>query len=107
MTMKNAGTELSAQMVNVRIYNQTYTIRTNDGDVGRTERLAALVDQRMREIAKGVLTADSLKVAILAALHIADELDRANSRYDELNHKLVTRSSECADALDQVLKGGK
>lgn len=106
MIVRNVGGESPAQMVNVKIYNQVYTIRTNDGDVERTERLAALVDQRMREI-HGVLTADTLKVAILAALHIAAELDRANLRYEELSETLAARSGECAAALDQVLKGSK
>ena len=107
MIVRNANGESPAQMVNVKIYNQVYTIRTNDGDVERTERLAAQVDQRMREIGYGVLTADTLKVAILAALHIAAELDRANLRYAELNEELAARSGECAAELDQVLKGGK
>lgn len=96
--------EAPPQTVNVKIYNQTYTIRAGDGDVERTLRLAALVDQRMREIAQGVLTADSVKLAILAAIHIADELDRANTRYDELNQELATRSAECSDQLERLLK---
>ena len=92
------------QTVNVRIYNQTYNIRASDGNAERTQELAAMVDQQMREIAQGALTADSLKVAILAALHIADELDKAKERYEELNQTLALRSSECAEALDQLLK---
>lgn len=95
------------QTVNVKIYNQTYTLRAGDGDAERTLRLAALVDQRMREIAQSGLTADSLKLAILAAIHIADELDRANIKYEELNHELAERSAECAEMLDQLLKTGK
>ena len=71
------------------------------------EQLAAMVDQQMREIAQGALTADSLKVAILAALHIADELDKAKSKYEQLNEALATRSIECAEALDQILKNNK
>ncbi|MCI0337340.1 MAG: cell division protein ZapA [Acidobacteria bacterium] len=97
--MENQG-----QPVNVKIYNQTYSIRASDGNVERTEQLAAMVDQQMREIAKGALTSDSLKVAILAALHIADELDRANNKYEELNRRLAARSTECAELLDQLLK---
>jgi cell division protein ZapA (FtsZ GTPase activity inhibitor) len=99
--------EPPAQTVNVKIYNQTYTIRASDGDVERTLRLAALVDQRMREIAHGALTSDSLKLAILAAILIADDLEKANVRFDEMNQELIARSAECADLLDQMLKGGK
>ncbi len=96
--------EAQGQIVNVKIYNQTYTIRAGDGNAERTQQLAALVDERMREISKSGLTSDSLKLAILAALHIADELDKANGKYDELNQTLVDRSNECAAMLDQLLK---
>jgi cell division protein ZapA len=101
--MENQG----QKTINVRIYNQSYSIRAGDGNVERTQQLAAMVDQHMHEIAKGALTADSLKVAILAALHIADELDRANSKYEELNQVIAERSTECAELLDQVLKSPK
>jgi cell division protein ZapA len=99
--------ETPAQTVNVKIYNQTYTIRAGDGDVDRTLRLAALVDQRMREIAQGALTSDSLKLAILAAITIADELDKAHVKYEQLNQDLAARSAECSELLDQLLKSGK
>src|SRR5262245_17115231 len=90
--------------VNVRIYNQTYAIRASDGNFERTQQLAAMVDERMREISKSALTSDSLKLAILAALHIADELDKANSKYDDLSQTLLTRSNEYAAMLDELLK---
>lgn len=99
--------ETPAQTVTVKIYNQHYTIRAGDGDAERTQRLAALVDRRMREVAQGALTADSLRLAILAALLIADELEKANTKFEELNRELVERSAECAELLDQMLKGGK
>ncbi len=91
--------------MNVRIYNQVYAIRASDGNVERTQQLAAMVDERMREISKSALTSDSLKLAILAALHIADELDKAATRYEELNQALVDRSNKCAAMLDQLLQG--
>lgn len=93
--------------VNVKIYNHSYSIRANDGNAERAQRLADLVDQRMREIAVGALTSDTLKIAILAALHIADELDKANSRYDELNQQISSKSSELAEMLDQAIKTAK
>ena len=99
--------DTQGQTVIVRIYNQTYSIRAGDGNVERTQQLAAMVDQQMHEIAQEALTADSVKVAILAAIHIADELDKAVSRYEELNEALATRSGECVELLDQLLKTNK
>ncbi len=58
--------------VAVTIYGRTYHLR---GD-GRSEHLGDLaerVDRTMRDIAERTGTADTLKVAILAALNIADE----------------------------------
>jgi len=43
-------------------------------------------------------------VAILAALHIADDLERMKAEHELLNQKLVDLSNECAQALDEVLK---
>jgi cell division protein ZapA len=65
-------TDVTEQSIRVEIYNQTYNIRS-DGDNEYIMRLAEYVDGKMREISSGTLTVDSLKVAILAALHIADE----------------------------------
>ena len=59
--------------IKVEIYDQAYTVRS-DGDPEYLKQLAEYVDQRMREISSGTLTVDSRKVAILAALYIADEL---------------------------------
>jgi cell division protein ZapA len=97
--------ESQGQSVNVRIYNQTYAIRASDGNVERTLQLAAMVDERMREISKSALTSDSLRLAVLAALHIADEL--AKSKYEDLNQKLLDDSNEYAALLDQLLKDYK
>jgi cell division protein ZapA len=89
--------------IRVEIYNQTYNIRS-DGDGDYVVNLAEFVDRRMREISSGTLTVDSLKVAILAALHIADELHRLKRLHEQADQQLATRSAECAEMLDRVLK---
>ena len=96
-------TTTSAPTVRVEIYNQTYNIRS-DGDSEYLMQLADFVDARMREISSGTLTVDSLKVAILAALHIADELHRMKQTYEQADSQLATRSGECAEMLDRLLK---
>jgi cell division protein ZapA len=96
-------TTTSAPTIRVEIYNQTYNIRS-DGDSEYLTQLADFVDSRMREISSGTLTVDSLKVAILAALHIADELHRIKQTYEQADSQLATRSAECAEMLDKLLK---
>ena len=88
--------------IRVEIYNQTYNIRS-DGDSEYVNNLAEFVDRRMREISSGTLTVDSLKVAILAALHIADELHRLKRLHEQADQQLASRSAECADMLDREL----
>jgi cell division protein ZapA len=91
------------QTIRVEIYNQTYSIRS-DGDNEYILRLAEYVDGKMREISSGTLTVDSLKVAILAALHIADEFHQQKHQQQQTDAQLAARSAECTELLDRVLK---
>jgi cell division protein ZapA len=59
-------------LVQVEIYGQSYNLR-GEGEVNYIQDLAAYVDRKMREVSDATATVDSLKVAILAALNIADE----------------------------------
>jgi cell division protein ZapA len=93
----------SEQSIRVEIYNQTYSIRS-DGDNEYIMHLAEYVDGKMREISSGTLTVDSLKVAILAALHIADEYYQLKNNVAQTDAQLASRSAECAEMLDRVLK---
>jgi cell division protein ZapA len=93
----------AAPTIRVEIYNQTYNIRS-DGDSDYISELADYVDSRMREISSGTLTVDSLKVAILAALYIADELHRLKNVHEQADEQLASRSAECAEMLDRLLK---
>jgi cell division protein ZapA len=105
MSLNKTGMEstTATPTVKVEIYNQTYNIRS-DGDTEYIIQLAEFVDSRMREISSGTLTVDSLKVAILAALHVADELHRLKHLYEQADTQLAARSSECAELLDRLLK---
>ncbi len=104
MTLNKSNIDTTATpTIRVEIYNQTYNIRS-DGDSEYITQLAEFVDSRMREISSGTLTVDSLKVAILAALHIADELHRLKRLHEQADSQLASRSAECAEMLDRLLK---
>lgn len=94
------------QVVEVKIYNQTYYIR-GEGDTEYIHELAAYVDQRMNEVAAGTMTADSLRVAILAALNIADELYKMRRKIDQIDNTINERSTEFSQLLDNLLKKAK
>jgi cell division protein ZapA len=89
--------------IKVEIYDQAYTVRS-DGDPEYLRQLAEYVDQRMREISSGTLTVDSRKVAILAALYIADELHQLRKASEQADEQLASRSAECSELLDRLLK---
>ena len=84
--------------IEIEIYDQKYSlVLKTHVEEAEVRRLAEEIDTRMREIAEGANTADSLKVAILTALHLAQD-------YGELKGKYDRRAEECIRALDQVLK---
>ena len=56
----------------VTIYGKTYHLRGGD-DTAYLHELARDVDRRMRDVAESTGTADTLSLAILAALNITDE----------------------------------
>lgn len=105
--------ELAAQAagaVVVEIYGQVYQLRGTD--TAHIEKLAGIVDAKMRAVSAHGATVDSLRVAVLAALNIADELTALRARFDTLNssvaqtHTLQTmrsRAGSLAGMLDAVL----
>lgn len=101
--MMPVGSQMSEQTIRVEIYNQTYSIRSY-GDNDYVRNLAAYVDSKMKEISSGTMTVDSLKVAILAALHIADEYYQLKENQAQVDSQLAIRSSESAERLDRLLK---
>ena len=92
--------------ISVDIYDQTYHLRGEDPDYIR--RLANVVDAKMRAVASHGKTVDSLRVAVLAALNIADELVTLERRYDTLagskeGTSIRTRAHSLTGLLDSVL----
>ena len=67
---------LPARSTPVTIFGRTYHLR-GDGDGEHLIELADIVDRKMREVAEATGTADTLKVAILASLNIADDYLKA------------------------------
>jgi cell division protein ZapA len=91
--------------VRVDIYDQTYHLRGSDTEY--ITRLAEYVDTKMRLIAQQAATVDSLRVAVLAALNIADELHVLKRKYDSIDSDYSERAGQLAGALDEVLQEGR
>ena len=69
-------TDLPVQVVSVEILGQRYPIRSALA-TGYVHELAAYVDEKMRAAAESAPTSDTMRLALLAALNIADELFRS------------------------------
>ena len=72
--------------VRVTIYNNSYSLVTT-GDEADVEELAHRVDELMNNIARGS-NADASRIAVLACMHLADELRTAESKHRSLSRLL-------------------
>jgi len=91
----------SAQSVTVSIYDQTYHLRGDDA--AYIQKLADMVDDKMRLVASHGKTVDSLRVAVLAALNIADELATLERKYNALTGSVQKTVRDRAHTLSGLL----
>lgn len=85
----------------VEIFGQMYNVR-GEGDPNYLTELARFVDTRMREVAAEVATVDPMKIAILAALNIADEFSRYRKQRDSAA-TWIERTEEISERLNKVI----
>jgi cell division protein ZapA len=88
-----------ANLVHVEIFGQTYAVRAGT-DPGYVEGLAALVDEQMKEVSRTSGAVDSLRVAVLTALNLADECSRLRRDVDEAK----AASSKTGSSADERVK---
>lgn len=81
-----------AGSVRVNIFNQTYSLRSASGDGEHVQRVARLVDERMRAVADGLAVHDVAKVAVLTALNLADELEGLKNFYEAELREVLERA---------------
>lgn len=95
----------AAPPIRVEIYDQVYNLRGVDAEY--IIKLAEFVDGKMRNVAEQTSTIDSLRLAVLAALNIADEYHILKKKYDLLAAEYRQRAGLLAGALDEVLDEGR
>lgn len=93
----------TATPIKVEIYDQVYNLRGVDAEY--ITRLAEFVDAKMRSVAEQTSTVDSLRLAVLAAINIADEYHILKKKYDLLAGEYNRRAGALAGALDEVIDG--
>ena len=90
------------RVIPIDIGGQRYPIRTSL-DAEYVARLAAYVDEKMRAASDSAPTGDPLRVAVLTALNIADELFRSRDANRLRSGALAERAQELEQLLDRVL----
>ena len=91
--------------VRVEIYDQPYNLRGSDPEY--IFKLAQFVDAKMRSVAEQTSTVDSLRLAVLAALNIADEYHVLKRKYDAITHDVAQRTRNISGVLDEVLQDAR
>lgn len=89
--------------IRVMIYDQEYYMK-GALDAEYIEKLAQYLDAKMRSIAGRTRTVDSLRVAVLAGLNIADEYHQLKAKHESTTKEVNQKVGEYSDALDQILK---
>lgn len=89
-------------VLKVRIYGAEYPVRGNR-DIQYIRELADYLDEKMREVNKNVRVDSSLRVAILAALNITDELFQERHKIMDLKSKLEDKMKELEATPDKKL----
>jgi cell division protein ZapA len=88
--------------VYVQIFGQSYAVQAGT-EQGYVEQLAAFVDAQMREVSRGAGAVDSVRIAVLAALNIADELFQARGRLRGIDEQVRHRVEGLARELKVAL----
>jgi cell division protein ZapA len=88
--------------VSVEIFGQRYPIRSTL-DAEYVKRLATYVDGKIRAAGDSAPSGDPVRLAVLAALNIADELFRHLEGSRDKDGTFVQRAEELERLLDRVL----
>ena len=88
--------------VRVEIFDQGYNLRGTDPDY--ILKLAEYVDTKMRAVSQQTHTVDTARLAVLAAINIADEFHMLRKKMDGGTTDSSRRAKQMLNALDEVLE---
>jgi cell division protein ZapA len=97
-----SGSGSGSGSVRVEIFDQVYNLRGSDA--AYIIKLAEYVDGKMRAVSEQTATVDSVRLAVLAALNIADEYHLLKRQLEKPSPEARQRATKLAHALDEVLQ---
>lgn len=89
-------------ITSVKILGEEYRIR--GGSPGQVARLAAVVDEKLRELQASRPAMDTKRLAVMVCLNIAEELDQDRCRHDEVLRNLADTSRGLRSVLEDALR---
>ena len=99
---ENTPTSPEAASVRVEIFDQAYNLRGTDP--AYIIQLAQYVDDKMRAVASQTTTVETIRLAVLAALNIADEYHMLLKKSEIPTAEYSKRAKTLALVLDEVLE---
>jgi cell division protein ZapA len=94
-----------AEDVEVEIFGQSFRVAAGDAPPAYIQKLASYVDERLRAIADTTKTMPLNRMAILAALNIADDLFKLQDHYNESRHLFNTKADSLIALVQKQLGG--
>jgi len=89
--------------VRVNVFHETYVLRTAL-DEAEAQEVANLVDELMNRIAANAPSLDASRVAVLACLHLAQQVRHLERELQQLKGEVARRSRDFAALLDGVMR---
>jgi cell division protein ZapA len=97
---------MSSRVVHVEIHGQRYAIKS-ELDPQYIGELAAYVDEKIRAAAREISSTDPVRIAVIAALNIADEAFRLRADASGAEGRVRARAAEIERLVDAVLDEAK
>jgi cell division protein ZapA len=91
------------ELVHVEIFGQTYAVKAG-GDPSYVEQLAASVDRQMKEVSRASGAVDSLRVAVLTALNLADDCARLRREAEEARRESRSAGSGVDERVSRLAR---
>ena len=95
----------NTEPVRVTIFNQTYSLVAAE-DAVQVQELAHRVDDLMSSIAARAGNIDSTRTAVLACLHLADQLRTLERELDSLRSRIDATAQQFTLLLDEAIGVG-
>ena len=92
----------NTEPVRVTIFNQSYSLVASE-EPGRIEELAHRIDELMLSIAARAGNVDTNRIAVLACLHLVDQLESLERELAELKNKVEDKAREFSVLLDGAI----